>query len=103
LPALKRVCLIIACVLLIACDQLDDLSSQNGAGNPPSRAVEGVLDLRSWDFERNGSVNLDGEWAFYWDELLHPSEFTTPDQALYKSKEAGRNQTNVWEEDKPTI
>ncbi|MBD3241993.1 MAG: hypothetical protein GF331_15495 [Chitinivibrionales bacterium] len=36
----------------------------------PPRAVDGVLDLRGWDFEKRGSVELDGEWHLYWRELL---------------------------------
>ena len=29
-------------------------------------AINGVLDLRSWDFERSGHVRLDGEWLLNW-------------------------------------
>lgn len=39
------------------------------------RAVNGVLDLTGWDFERDGDVNLDGEWLFYWNQLLTPEDF----------------------------
>lgn len=48
---------------------------------PDSIAKAGVLDLRAWDFEKDGSVNLSGEWAFFWGELLLPSEITSVDQA----------------------
>jgi HD-GYP domain-containing protein (c-di-GMP phosphodiesterase class II) len=34
------------------------------------RAQAGVLDLRSWDFERDGPVKLDGQWRFYWQQLI---------------------------------
>ncbi len=34
------------------------------------RAENGVLDLRNWDFEGSGIVSLDGEWSFYWNQLL---------------------------------
>ncbi|MCG8337307.1 MAG: hypothetical protein MJE63_22630 [Proteobacteria bacterium] len=27
-------------------------------------AIDGVLDLRDWDFERQGLVELKGEWDF---------------------------------------
>ena len=30
------------------------------------KAVQGQLDLRGWDFAENGSVELNGEWEFYW-------------------------------------
>ncbi len=65
-PALAFfICLFLA---LIAC----------GHKSPETKrpvAVKGVLDLRGWNFERDGSVNLDGEWEFYWDRLLEPSDF----------------------------
>ncbi|MFE5322526.1 sensor histidine kinase [Paenibacillus sp. NPDC056579] len=38
-------------------------------------AVQGVLDLRGWDFVKDGAVELEGEWDFYWNQLL------TADQA----------------------
>lgn len=33
-------------------------------------AVNGVLDLRDWDFEKKGIVNLAGQWNFYWNRFL---------------------------------
>ncbi len=53
------------------------------------KAVQGVLDLRSvrdtssvnpekvsreWNFETDGTVRLDGDWEFYWEQFLIPSE-----------------------------
>ncbi|MGI6450679.1 MAG: hypothetical protein ACOX3R_10460 [Desulfitobacteriia bacterium] len=38
-------------------------------------AVDGVLDLRGWDFAAEGNVNLKGEWEFYWEELKEPIDF----------------------------
>ena len=38
-------------------------------------AVNGVLDLTQWDFDRDGAVSLDGEWDFYWQQLLVPDDF----------------------------
>ena len=48
------------------------------------KALKGVLDLtdkvsspdlpsKPWDFEKDHTINLDGEWEFYWNELLEPS------------------------------
>lgn len=37
-------------------------------------AVEGVLDLRGWHFERAGPVRLDGAWSFSWKTHLDPKE-----------------------------
>lgn len=36
---------------------------------------KGVLDLTSWDLEKNGSVGLNGEWEFYWNQLLTSDNF----------------------------
>ena len=65
----------------------------------PPKAVKGVLDLRDWDFDppststpstpstgsgtagtvdtvgRGGTINLDGEWEFYWGEFPKQEEF----------------------------
>jgi len=37
-------------------------------------AKSGVLDLRDWDFEKNAIANLDGEWGFFWSELIEPNQ-----------------------------
>lgn len=44
----------------------------------PPTARNGVLDLRGWDFERDGTVDLVGEWHFYWKQLLRASDFRAP-------------------------
>lgn len=39
--------------------------------NPKRQQAQmGTLDLRAWDFYRDGSVKLDGQWAFYWERQL---------------------------------
>jgi PAS domain S-box-containing protein len=43
-------------------------------------AKNGVLDLKSWDLARDGAINLDGEWMFYWNRLYEPGDFNKPDQ-----------------------
>ncbi|MFT4106447.1 MAG: ATP-binding protein [Lacrimispora sp.] len=47
-------------------------------------AKQGRLDLSGWDFSKNGAIRLDGEWEFYWNQLLTPEDFNdankkTPD------------------------
>lgn len=39
------------------------------------KAKEGILDLTSWNFEKNGAIKLSGEWEFYWKQLLTPGDF----------------------------
>lgn len=33
---------------------------------------DGMLDLSQWDFEKDGSVSLTGDWRFVWRELVEP-------------------------------
>lgn len=38
------------------------------------RAKAGRLDLSNWNFQKQGYVNLDGEWSFYWNSLPSPDD-----------------------------
>ncbi|WP_020617883.1 ATP-binding protein [Paenibacillus daejeonensis] len=38
------------------------------------QAQNGVIDLTAWDFLDQETVKLDGEWEFYWQQLLAPGE-----------------------------
>jgi signal transduction histidine kinase/ActR/RegA family two-component response regulator len=48
---------------------------QEEARKAAPTAQQGVLDLRDWNFVEDGSVNLDGQWAFYWKRLLTERDF----------------------------
>lgn len=59
------------------------LSGCSPASSPHHPATkQGVLDLRNWNLEQNGTVTLNGDWQFYWMELRDapapmPSHFFT--------------------------
>lgn len=40
------------------------------------KAEKGFLDLSTWNFEKNGMAQLDGEWEFYWNRLYTPADFS---------------------------
>ncbi len=42
----------------------------------PPEAINGVLNLHNWDLEKDGPVDLKGEWDFYWNKQLKPEDFT---------------------------
>jgi hypothetical protein len=44
---------------------------------PRPVASKGVLDLRQWNFEKDGPIDLTGEWEFFWKQLLEPADFKT--------------------------
>lgn len=61
-------------VLLLLLFSLSGCEGKGGkAGEAEAR--NGILDLSGWNFSVDGNVSLDGDWAFYWDELLLPGEF----------------------------
>jgi two-component system sensor histidine kinase ChiS len=62
--------LAILCICLTGCKS----SSQT-----PPTAHRGVLDLTSWDFARDGTVELSGEWQFFGQSLLSPSALSGND------------------------
>ncbi len=39
------------------------------------QAVKGVMDLEKWNIKANKVIQLNGEWEFYWDQLLTPEDF----------------------------
>ncbi|MFZ5629013.1 MAG: adenylate/guanylate cyclase domain-containing protein [Spirochaetota bacterium] len=39
------------------------------------KAVNGVLDLTEWNFDKDGIVKLDGEWTFYWQKFYNFEDF----------------------------
>jgi two-component system, sensor histidine kinase ChiS len=45
------------------------------------QAVKGTLDLTNWNFDKNGTTQLNGRWEFYWQKLLTPANF---DSGNYK-------------------
>lgn len=40
------------------------------------RAELGHLDLTEWSLDKDGAIRLDGQWEFYWEQLLQPDDFT---------------------------
>ena len=42
--------------------------------NYSPKAVNGVLNLENWNIEKDGTVELIGDWEFYWNELIENTE-----------------------------
>jgi len=53
------------------------LTFQGCTGKRIDLAKDGVLDIKSWNFAEKGIITLDGEWTFYWQQLLEPKDFDT--------------------------
>ncbi len=35
-------------------------------------AIDGIIDLRDYDFETQGMIELSGQWDFFWEEFITP-------------------------------
>ena len=53
---------------------LGALGACRPASNPLPQAQQGILDARSWNWQQPGTIVLEGEWLFYWNQLLVPSD-----------------------------
>src|SRR4051794_16879466 len=44
-------------------------------GDINPRVTKGILDLRNWNWQKNGIANLTGSWEFYWQKFYGPVFF----------------------------
>ena len=62
---------VILCFLLLPLFGISYVGNESQA----PRAVNGVLELSEIDFSNDVTVPLNGEWEFYWNQLLTPEDF----------------------------
>ena len=74
-PLIITLSIIILAALLYVIFTLNKLTMSNTSLNIP--AEKGVLELTNWDFDKDGYTSLDGEWEFYWQQLLTPEDLVT--------------------------
>jgi diguanylate cyclase (GGDEF)-like protein len=81
-PLIISISIIILTALLYVIFTLNKLTTYT----PPSNIVaeKGVLELSNIDFDRDGYTSLNGQWKFYWQQLLTPEDFdNTPPASSY--------------------
>lgn len=74
-------CLAISFVILLC--MLPQASSSWGiptasADSVLGQVTTGTADLSSWNGEQQPTLELNGEWEFYWEALLEPKDFQSP-------------------------
>ncbi len=57
-------------MVLLILVQVSASCSKSYSGRKHRPAEKGTVDLRSWDFARDGPADLSGQWAFYWKQLV---------------------------------
>ena len=45
---------------------------QKLSGKPAPKVVKGVLDLKGWNFKKDGPIELKGDWRFNWNKFVDP-------------------------------
>ncbi|MBI1780727.1 MAG: 7TM-DISM domain-containing protein [Sphingobacteriales bacterium] len=63
-------------------------------------ARQGIMDLSDFDINKKGKFSLDGEWAFYYNQLLYPADFKNHTDPL---PDAFMNVPGYWNETKEGI
>lgn len=89
----SKLAFIISILLLFEMGFLIVNLSQKNPTNAPM-AKDGILDLRDWDFNKEGPTSLKGEWEFVEGALLSPREFNNSKMKLYEKVPGG------WKSDK---
>ena len=67
-------------VLFFLCQKTE---SKPVSDKPMPKIEQGILDIEQWNFVKDGSIVLNGEWEFYWDTLLSPYDFPTDIPVAY--------------------
>jgi adenylate cyclase len=58
--------LIFIAISFLGCNTIDTVNKN---------VNQGVLDISDWNFKQNGIITLNGQWEFYWNQLLEPTDF----------------------------
>ncbi|MEM7179358.1 MAG: adenylate/guanylate cyclase domain-containing protein [Spirochaetota bacterium] len=70
--ALMRVYNLYILILFLTCLFLLPSCKPSQARKKQPKITKGILDMKGWDFEKDGPVTLAGEWKFYWHTFLSP-------------------------------
>lgn len=65
----KAIYIMFLCILFIV------FSTVNVSAKGNFTAINGIFDLRDYDWDKNNIVAMEGEWEFYWNRLYSPSDF----------------------------
>lgn len=69
----NRIFIIIAVIIFLILTVIFNIFT--GTHKNQLLAKEGTLDLVNWNFKKDGVVSLEGEWEFYWNQLLTYEDF----------------------------
>jgi signal transduction histidine kinase len=70
-------------LFILACNLIIISSSCSTKSKEIPLPVNGVLDLRTWDFQKDGQISLTGYWEFYYKDFLSSRQFDALQQKTY--------------------
>lgn len=65
---------VMSCILIVLVLLMTGCNRNSKSSAVPT-AQDGVVNLQNWDLDHDGMIKLNGEWEFYWKQLLHPTDF----------------------------
>ncbi|MEA5024112.1 hypothetical protein SDC9_09217 [bioreactor metagenome] len=73
---IKRILAILIITIIGVSSILPSVISDSRGPDPLSLHAEaGTMELSAWDIQKDPTLKLDGEWEFYWNQLLGPEDF----------------------------
>ncbi|MGH4139510.1 ATP-binding protein [Clostridium sp.] len=75
----SKIFILLSITLIILITMIKGSSEISHTDKKVPLAVKGVLDLRNWDFKKDGMIKLNGVWEFYDNKLLLPKDFKSED------------------------
>lgn len=71
-----RLAVLLLLTFIVVAAIINSASKVGSTNKTMPLAVDGVIDLRGWNFIEDGKLKLDGQWEFYENQLLTPEDFT---------------------------
>ncbi|WP_234125047.1 ATP-binding protein [Clostridium hydrogenum] len=79
LKKIKKKYISIAQLIILLCALLEITINISNIGNHysfPNGDKNSVVDLQNWNFDKQGTVNLNGSWEFYWKKFYNYKDFS---------------------------
>lgn len=73
----KKTIIVLLALFLLLLLSYAGVNNKFYSNKTQAKISKGVLNLTEWNFQEDGPVKLDGEWEFYWEELIYPGDFLT--------------------------
>lgn len=73
----QKVCRVISFIFLVLLLSTGSITISCTPTKNKPHIINGILDLRNWDFKKDGSIDTEGYWQFHFNDFLSGNEFET--------------------------